>query len=284
VHPATQAAGNVKTLRAGAELGLWTALGFAFQSVGLLTTTASRSAFLLYLNVKIVPFLAWALLGRQVAASTWASALLALTGTALLSTDGGPVTVGDAWSVAAATASAMFILRLEAFAREHDAAQLNGVAFATVTALCAVWVGADLVVADQQQQQGFATLQPADLLGTVLANPWPILYLGAFSTGLCNFLQTLGQRDIAAERAAIIYSMDPVYGAMFSYLFLHEGLGPQGFAGAAFVLLGVALSAMTTKTTEVPGNVTAEAAAAAAALPTIVVVNAAIDNDGAQQL
>jgi len=278
VHPATQAAGNVKTLRAGAELGLWTALGFAFQSVGLLTTTASRSAFLLYLNVKIVPFLAWALLGRQVAASTWASALLALTGTALLSTDGGPVTVGDAWSVAAATASAMFILRLEAFAREHDAAQLNGVAFATVTALCAVWVGADLVVTDQPQQQGLATL-----LGTVLANPWPILYLGAFSTGLCNFLQTLGQRDIAAERAAIIYSMDPVYGAMFSYLFLHEGLGPQGFAGAAFVLLGVALSAMTTKTTEAPGNATAETAVAAAT-PTIVVANAAIDGDGAQHL
>ena len=278
MHPATQAAGNVKTLRAGAELGLWTALGFAFQSVGLLTTTASRSAFLLYLNVKIVPFLAWALLGRQVAASTWASALLALTGTALLSTDGGPVTVGDAWSVAAATASAMFILRLEAFAREHDAAQLNGVAFATVTALCAVWVGADLVVTDQPQQQGLATL-----LGTVLANPWPILYLGAFSTGLCNFLQTLGQRDIAAERAAIIYSMDPVYGAMFSYLFLHEGLGPQGFAGAAFVLLGVALSAMTTKTTEAPGNATAETAVAAAT-PTIVVANAAIDGDGAQHL
>jgi hypothetical protein len=75
---------------------------------------------------------------------------------------------------------------------------------------------------------------------------------------------------------------------MFSYIFLHESLGPQGFAGAAFVLLGVALSAMTTKTTaaalRVPGNVTAEAAAAAASTPTIVVANAAIDGDGAQQL
>jgi hypothetical protein len=40
------------TLIAGCELGLWTFLGFGLQAVGLETTTASRSGFLLYLNVK----------------------------------------------------------------------------------------------------------------------------------------------------------------------------------------------------------------------------------------
>ena len=242
--------------------------------MGLLTTTASHSAFLLYLNVKIVPFLAWALLGRKVAASTWASALLAIAGTALLSTDGGPPTEGDVWSVAAATASAMFILRLEGFARAHDAAQLNGVAFATVTALCALWFGADLLLLGHDSPAA-ARLLPADMLGTFLANPWPILYLGAFSTGLCNFLQTLGQRDIAAERAAIIYSMDPVYGAAFSYLFLHEGLGPQGIVGAALVLLGVALSAATT-------NMATTTTAAAPSLPSLLTLPSQLkvpDND-----
>ena len=55
-------------------------MGFAFQSIGLMTTTASRSAFLLYLNVKFVPFLALILLGRKITKSTWTSALLALSG------------------------------------------------------------------------------------------------------------------------------------------------------------------------------------------------------------
>ena len=68
------------TLRAGAELGLYTFLGFSLQAVGLETTTAARSAFLLYLNVKMVPFLAYALYGRSISTSTWTSALLALTG------------------------------------------------------------------------------------------------------------------------------------------------------------------------------------------------------------
>ena len=38
------------TWRDGLELGLWGFLGFACQTVGLETTTATRSAFLLYLN------------------------------------------------------------------------------------------------------------------------------------------------------------------------------------------------------------------------------------------
>ena len=45
----------MRTWLAGSELGAYTFLGFALQSFGLQFTTASRSAFLLYLNVKLVP-------------------------------------------------------------------------------------------------------------------------------------------------------------------------------------------------------------------------------------
>lgn len=119
-----------ETWRGGIELGIYTFLGFAFQAVGLETTTASRSAFLLYLNVKIVPFLAAVFLQREITPSTWGSAFLALSGTCLLSTDGGPINIGDFWCIAAAAASALFILRLEAFSRRTNAANLNGVSFA----------------------------------------------------------------------------------------------------------------------------------------------------------
>ena len=45
--------------------------------------------------------------------------------------------------MAAAVTSALFILRLEKFSQENNAAELSGVSFATVTALCGVWVGCD---------------------------------------------------------------------------------------------------------------------------------------------
>lgn len=190
--------------------------------------------------------------------STWTSAFLALSGTALLSTDGGPINIGDVWCMAAATASALFILRIEKFSREHDAAELSGVSFATVAALCTMWIGLDA-----QAGRDIIIEPPISLVnwgGTLsslrtyiadpfTSNPWPIVYLGAFSTGVCNYLQTVGQREIAAEKAAVIYSMDPVYGAVFSYLLLGEELGPQGFVGAALIMAGLWLSATSSSST-----------------------------------
>eukprot|EP01041_Mallomonas_annulata_P008014 gene8014-16412_t len=134
---------NRLTLENGLELGIWTFLGFACQAIGLETTTASRSAFLLYLNVKFVPFLAAIFLGREIAMSTWISAALALSGTFLLSNDGGPMNTGDMWCIVAALFSAVFILRLEKFSIQNNAAELNAASFATVAFLCAIWVLVD---------------------------------------------------------------------------------------------------------------------------------------------
>ena len=66
--------------------------------------------------------------------------------------------------------------------------------------------------------------------------------LRVVTTAVANWLQTIGQAGVRAQDAAIIYSLDPVYGALFSWLLLGETLGSQGFAGGALVLAAVALS------------------------------------------
>ena len=227
-----------RLIRGGAELGLYTFAGFAFQSIGLETTTASRSAFLLYLNVKFVPFLAAVLYQRRIPAAVWGSAALALTGTYLLSTDSASsaFNVGDVWCIAAALASALFILRLEGVSQSSsNAAEVNSVCSTTTALLCLLWVL-------------FDSHSPADLqrglVAPLLDNPWPPLYLGLVTTSLCGWLQVQGQRVIPAERASIIYSLDPLYGAAFSSLLLHEQLGARGLVGGLFILAGVALSSL----------------------------------------
>ena len=47
---------------------------------------------------------------------------------------------------------------------------------------------------------------------------------------------------VEAEKAAIIYSMDPLYGAAFSSYFLGERFGPAGICGGLCILAGVVLS------------------------------------------
>ena len=234
----SEAAKNEKlkaTWKWGLEMGFWMFLGFSLQAIGLESTTAQRSGFLLYLNVKFVPFLAWLLLRREISIPTWISAFSAFLGTALLALDGQTIgwNVGDAWSIAAAASSAMFILRLEAASSKvPDSAELNSACLLVVAFFSAVWT---------VLQTGLSTEK---ISSTFLAHPVELLFLGGVTTALANYIQTKAQKDISAERASVIYSLDPVYGAFFSWLLLGETLGGfQSFVGAGLITIAAATNA-----------------------------------------
>ncbi|KAK1868650.1 hypothetical protein I4F81_011134 [Pyropia yezoensis] len=260
--PSPTTPGGRRTWAAGAELAAYMFAGYAFQAVGLLTTTASRSGFLLYLNVKFVPLLAAVLYRRRLSAGAWASAALAFAGTAVLAGDGAtPLVVGDAWCVAAAAASAVFILRLEAAAAAttaadappNAAAALNAVSLVGVAAAAAVWAfGVDGLSGAAVVAPFFATAADADggggggggggWWGLSASAVGGVVYLGLVTTALCNWLQTLAQRSVAAERAAVVYAMDPVYGALFAAALLGERLSPQGLVGAAMITVAAVVN------------------------------------------
>uniref|UniRef100_A0A7S4RIV3 EamA domain-containing protein n=1 Tax=Ditylum brightwellii TaxID=49249 RepID=A0A7S4RIV3_9STRA len=249
----------LKAWRWGLEMGMWMFLGYAFQAVGLAFTTAQRSGFLLYLNVKFVPFFARILLGRKISIPTWVSALTALTGTALLSFDGTTVgfNIGDAWSVAAAAASAMFILRLEtATAKVSDSSALNAACLWTVAGATLVWSLADGYIASLASTSSIsaATASLPDMayiiqstvsnvIDTIKLHPVALIYLGGVTTALANYIQTRAQKNVTAERASLIYAMDPVYGAVFANLLLGETLGPLGIGGAGLITVAAATNA-----------------------------------------
>lgn len=217
----------------GAELGIYLFLGYALQSVSLLTTSASRSGFLLYLNVKLVPLFARFLYNRPIAPLTWASAALALFGTCLLTYDGSPPAIGDVWSVLAAAASAMFILRLEK-AAQHPPKAINAISLTSVSIFCAMW---SLITHAPTAPSDIANFLPNSATGIAA-----VLYLGIVTTALSNYLQTLGQKHVPAERAAVIFAMDPVYGAFFASALLGESLGARGISGAACIAIAAFLS------------------------------------------
>jgi drug/metabolite transporter (DMT)-like permease len=240
----------------GVELGIYMFLGYAFQAIGLETTTASRSGFLLYLNVKFVPFLSFLIFGKRIRNSTWFSALVAFTGTALLSLDNAgdtgsdglnmSFTVGDLWSIAAAVASAMFILRMEAASKAvTKSSELNAANLWTVALLSLVWTmgismnssdGSTVAIATQQTFQR--------TLDTIVKHPLPLLYLSAVTTALANYIQSKAQKDVSAERASVIYAMDPVYGALFANILLGEQLGGWGWVGAGLIAFAAATNAI----------------------------------------
>ena len=232
------------TWRAGLELGIWMFLGYAFQAVGLETTSASRSCFLLYLNVKLVPIFSSIFLDREIPFPTWVSAATALLGTALVANDGSPPVIGDAWSFAAAVASAIFILRLEALAPKYDPRELNATSLASVAVLCACWfffgallhtAGSD-VAPEINQLLAASSHVFAETKDLLITSGPAVLYLSVVTTALCNWLQTIGQTRVGAEQAALIYALDPVWGALFARILCGDELGAQGITGGALIV------------------------------------------------
>ena len=124
--------------------------------------------------------------------------------------------------MAAAASSAMFILRLESASAEvEESSQLNSACLWVVTFLSAIWAFC--------QDDGLSLTTMKDI---ITSHPLELLYLGGFTTALANYIQTLAQKDVSAERASVIYSLDPVYGAFFSWLILNESLGgTQAYIG-----------------------------------------------------
>ncbi len=76
-----------QVLKAGLEIGCWSALGYLTQSLALEMTDASRASLLSTFTVLAVPVLA-GLSGQQIKPLVWVGACAAIFGTGLLETGG----------------------------------------------------------------------------------------------------------------------------------------------------------------------------------------------------
>jgi drug/metabolite transporter (DMT)-like permease len=65
------------------------------------------------------------------------------------------------------------------------------------------------------------------------------LFTGVFASAVAISVQTWGQARTSAVRAALIYSLEPVFAAAYSVLLGYETLGPREALGGGLIVLGV---------------------------------------------
>lgn len=234
--------------RAGAAAGLCMAGGFFFQAQGLLYTTATNSAFLTAMVVVLVPFLV-SLPGLRSPGmglprwTTWAGALLAFLGVALLTTPAHTrwmqllqnLNRGDLLTLLCALAFSLQIIALERGAKRVSFEQLSvlqigfAMVFLTVGAAVTERPGPDAVA------HLFST-------GSPLLNPlvvFAVFAAGLFATALAFSIQTWAQQVIPATNLAVILTLEPVFAWITAFAVLHERLQLRGALGAALVLTGI---------------------------------------------
>ena len=214
-------------IRAGILMGAALFMGFAFQIVGLQYTTPSKNAFLTALNVVMVPFIAFVILKKKVGARSIAGAVMAIVGVGLLSLDKNlTLGIGDALTLVCAAGFAFQIFFTSEFVKKYRAVALNFVQMLTAVLLSFV----SLFLFQETEFH-------------VTAKGWlSVLYLGVISTALCYLLQTASQKYVDETKAAIILSMESVFGTLFSILILHEQVTLRMVCGCVIILVAVIVS------------------------------------------
>lgn len=234
-----RARGDVQTRNAGIELGFWVSLGYLVEALGLLTADAGRASFISLFTVIVVPLLD-GMLGSIVPARTWFGVLMSAVGVAMLECSGSPPSVGDLLSFLSAIFFGIHMLRTEHISRstkKENFLALLGYEVCVVTLLSTFWVLIGGWLSGYQDSEPSLTREM--VWDWMVAFPWiPALYTGTFSTGLCLWVEMAAMRDVSATETAIIYGMEPLWGAGFAWFLLGERWGTSGWIGAALVLGG----------------------------------------------
>lgn len=209
-------------LAAGAVL--FSAAGL--QQVGIATTTAGKAGFITGLYIVLVPVLGLAL-GHRAGVPVWLGLGLAVPGLWLLSmTEDLTIATGDLLVLAGALFWALHILVIDHFVRTVDALKLSAAQFAACALLSA---GTALVV----EERPFAGFAPA---------LWAVLYGGLFAVGVAYTLQVVAQQHAKPSHAALILSLEAVFGALGGWLLLGEVMSGRMLLGAALVMTGILVS------------------------------------------
>jgi drug/metabolite transporter (DMT)-like permease len=232
--------GVIFWLRPGSLTGFWRAwrgglicgsllfLGYVTQTVGLLTTSASKSAFLTGLYIVIVPVLSSAIHRRSPRVTEWLGALAATVGTALLTLNpavGLHLSSGDLLTIACAVCYSFYLLAVARFSspQSHHALALWQVVMVAVLSLLFLpWA--------EPARLSWTPRFVAALIGTAV-----------FATTICFLLYTWAQSHTTALRAALVLALEPVFAAVTGWLWAGDRWTALTFAGAALILGAIVL-------------------------------------------
>jgi len=219
--------------RAGAVVGVFLCAGFWFQTIGMQYTTPAKSAFITAMSVAMVPLVLMAFFGRRPTVLALAGVVAASMGLYFLTIPPGEFSIGrgDLLTFFCAIAFAGHIVAVGHYAPRCPVGGL------------AVWqIGVALLLTAAATPlaalTGLETLRLEWTPRLVLA----ILITGVLGIALAFSVQTWAQQFTPPTHTAIIYTLEPVFAALTSYLVLSEQLTARGWLGAGLILAGVLLA------------------------------------------
>jgi drug/metabolite transporter (DMT)-like permease len=211
---------------AGCGVGLLLAAAYALQTAGLDLTTVSSTGFITGLYVVLTPLIALLVFGTAVPPLAWSGIAFSVAGLLLLNGVPGGSLAGNMLVLGNAVAQSFQIAAMERYAPRYDPRALT---FLQMAVSCCGFAVIAVALGDVESPHG----------GTV----WSALVVtGVFAGALGYLVATWVQAQTTAARAALVFTLEAPFAALFGVLLADERLGWMGWSGCAVMLGGILLA------------------------------------------
>lgn len=206
--------------------GFFNWAGVILVQVGLVYTSASKTAFISSLYIVIVPLIG-IFFKKKASRIVWAGVGIAVVGFYFLCiAEGFSIAFGD---LIVAASTVFFAIHIHLIG--IVAIKVDGIRFIRNEALFSVlWSSLFALVAEHPS------------FSAVLTAAIPLLFSGILAVGAAYSLQVTALKYTDPTIAALLMSMEAFFGAMGGVLFLREILTPRELLGGAFVMTAVLIA------------------------------------------
>ena len=212
----------------GLVLGVLMFLGYGLQTAGLNYTTASRSGFITYFYALLVPLFQFLILRKRPLLVNLGGLAVAFTGLSLITggLGSGSMNPGDLLTLLSAASYSIYIVLLNLWSADENPSVLTALQL-LVTALFSFL---------------FVPFFEEPVLISHPALWLNLLYLSLLGSVVAVYVMTRFQNSITPTRAALLYSLEPVFSVILAVLILREHFSGLQIIGSLLIISGVLLS------------------------------------------
>ncbi|MDF3821802.1 DMT family transporter [Leptospira sp. 96542] len=215
-------------------------LGYLFQTVGLVYTTATQAGFITGAYVVFVPILQILVEKKLPSLRTWVAVFIVVFGLFLISQNNRSsfdfkssfvFGWGEFLTLVGAFCFAVYIILIDIYSKKIPVQVLVSFEILLIAMVSTLLFPIESLFVSKEINIQFDT---KFFFG--------IFYTSVFATIFTTQIQTRYQKAVPAARAGLLYSLEPVFSFMLAYLVLNERLGFYGACGCALALFGILLS------------------------------------------
>ena len=222
---------NKKAILMSVITGMIYFFGYTIQTYGLQTTTAGKAGFVTGLSAIIVPFILWLGFKKPLNKRIWIAVILSVLGMAILLLEGeSGIIIGDLIVLGSAIFWALFIIYNDKYVPLVDIYSYSMIQIAVIS--CTSFISSLLI------GESYASLSFSPSFW------WVMVYMGIGVMTLTILFQNWSQQYQGPTQTAIIFTLEPVFAALFGFIIGNEILSLFGWLGCGLIFVAIIITVL----------------------------------------